>query len=151
VVVHPQSIVHSLVQFIDGSLLAQMGLPDMKLPIQYAFSYPDRWSNTFKRFDFSEYSNLTFQKPDTEVFRALDLAYQAIRQGGNMPAIVNAANEIAVQAFLEKKIGFLDIADLVDATMQKVDFRQDPSLEVYIETDLEARRKANELLRSNNK
>lgn len=149
VVVHPQSILHSLVQFVDGSLLAQMGLPDMKLPIQYAFSYPERWPNDFKRFDFAQYPSLTFQKPDTEVFRALALAFHASEKGGNMPAILNAANEVAVQAFLEKKLGFLQIAALVEETMRQVAFSNDATLETYTQSDLEARRKANELLHSN--
>ena len=113
VVVHPQSIIHSLVQFIDGSIKAQMGLPDMRLPIQYAFSYPERLQSDFKRFSFTEFPDLTFEQPDTKIFRNLALSYEVLRKGGNWPCILNAANEVAVEAFLEKKIGFLGIPILL--------------------------------------
>lgn len=139
VVVHPQSIIHSMVQFEDGSVKAQMGLPDMKLPIQYAFGYPQRLSSKSPRLDFQQHSNLTFEKPDTNVFRNLAFAYEAMEQGGNMPCILNAANEIVVAAFLKGEIGFLQMSDIVEATMQKVAFIKKPSYEQYVETDKEAR------------
>lgn len=135
VIVHPQSIIHSIVQFTDGSMKAQMGLPDMKLPIQYALAYPQRLKNDFPRFDFVNYPNLTFEKADTEVFRNLELAKQAMIKGGNMPCIINAANEIVVQAFLEDKIAFIQMPDVIEECMQKVDFIQTPSLEDYMNTD----------------
>ncbi|MBO5799564.1 MAG: 1-deoxy-D-xylulose-5-phosphate reductoisomerase [Paludibacteraceae bacterium] len=139
VVVHPQSIIHSMVQFEDGSVKAQMGLPDMKLPIQYAFGYPQRLSSKSPRLDFQQHSNLTFEKPDTNVFRNLAFAYEAMEQGGNMPCILNAANEIVVAAFLKGEIGFLQMSDIIEATMQKVAFIKKPSYEQYVETDKEAR------------
>ncbi|HJP63332.1 MAG TPA: 1-deoxy-D-xylulose-5-phosphate reductoisomerase [Mucilaginibacter sp.] len=139
VVVHPQSIIHSMVQFHDGSIKAQMGLPDMKLPIQYALAYPGRISNSFKRFDFTQYSSLTFEKPDIKTFRNLALAFEAIKQGGNMPCIVNAANEIAVAGFLKGGIGFLAMSDVIESCMQRVDFKADPSLDDYLNTDKETR------------
>lgn len=139
VVVHPQSIIHSMVQFEDGSVKAQMGLPDMKLPIQYAFGYPQRLSSKSPRLDFQQHSNLTFEKPDTNVFRNLAFAYAAMEQGGNMPCILNAANEIVVAAFLKGEIGFLQMSDIIEATMQKVAFIKKPSYEQYVETDKEAR------------
>ncbi len=142
VIVHPQSIVHSLVQFTDGSMKAQMGLPDMKLPIQYAMGYPQRLKNNFPRFDFMNYSNLTFEKPDNNTFRNLSLAYIAMNKGGNMPCIVNAANEIAVAAFLQDKISFLQISDVIETCMQKVSFVSVPKYEDYVATDGEARRMA---------
>ena len=146
VVVHPQSIIHSLVQFTDGSIKAQMGLPDMRLPIQYAFSYPRRLESALERFSFNEYPQLTFEQPDTKIFRNLALSYEALRNGGNWPCILNAANEVAVEAFLENKIGFLDIPDLIERTMGKSDFLKNPSLDDYFETDLVTRRVANELI-----
>ena len=135
VVVHPQSIVHSLVQFTDGSLKAQLGLPDMKLPIQYAFTYPDRLQTNFPRFDFLQYPQLTFEKPDLERFRNLALAYHALERGGNMPCVLNAVNEVVVDAFLREKIGFLQMSDIIESVMQKARFIENPTLEDYIETD----------------
>jgi 1-deoxy-D-xylulose-5-phosphate reductoisomerase len=139
VIIHPQSIVHSIVQFEDGSMKAQMGLPDMKLPIQYAMAYPTRLKNSFPRFDFLNYPQLTFEKPDLETFPSLSLAFDALKKGGNMPCVLNAANEVAVQAFLEDKIGFLHMSDVVANTMSKVGYIQSPSYEQYIETDREGR------------
>ncbi|MDI1355618.1 MAG: 1-deoxy-D-xylulose-5-phosphate reductoisomerase [bacterium] len=146
VIVHPQSIVHSLVQFEDGSLKAQLGLPDMKLPIQYALAYPERIRNNFKRFNFLDYPQLTFEKPDLETFTNLQLAFDALHKGGNMPCILNAANEVAVQAFLEDKVSFTGMSDLVFNTMQKTGFIKTPSYTQYVETDQEARRIALHLL-----
>ena len=139
VVIHPQSIVHSLVQFADGSIKAQMGLPDMKLPIQYALGFPSRLKNDFPRFNFRKYSSLTFEEPDFKTFRNLALAAEALEKGGNMPCILNAANEIAVWAFLKNRIGFLDITAVVEKTMQKVNFIAKPNLEEYFDSDGEAR------------
>jgi 1-deoxy-D-xylulose-5-phosphate reductoisomerase len=139
VVVHPQSIIHSLVQFEDGSIKAQMGLPDMKLPIQFALGFPNRLKSDFPRFDFINYPNLTFEQPDKETFRNLQLAFDAMAQGGNMPCILNAANEIAVAAFLEDKIGFLQMSDLLETCMAKVPFIKHPTLDDYIQTDAETR------------
>jgi 1-deoxy-D-xylulose-5-phosphate reductoisomerase len=139
VVVHPQSIIHSLVQFRDGSIKAQMGLPDMKLPIQYALTYPNRVQNDFKRFDFTAYPNLTFEKPDLETFRNLGLAYAALKQGGNMPCIINAANEIAVAGFLTNSIGFLAMSDLIEECMQQIAFVSQPTITDYLNTDKETR------------
>jgi len=139
VVIHPQSIVHSLVQFEDGSIKAQMGLPDMKLPIQYALGFPSRLKNDFPRFNFRKYSSLTFEEPDFKTFRNLALAAEALEKGGNMPCILNAANEIAVWAFLKNRIGFLDITAVVEKTMQKVNFIAKPNLEEYFDSDGEAR------------
>ncbi len=139
VIVHPQSIVHSLVQFEDGSMKAQMGLPDMKLPIQYALAYPSRIKNNFERFDFLKYPQLTFEKADTGAFRNLSLAFEALHQGGNMPCVLNAANEIAVQAFLEDKIGFLEMSDLVQKTMAQIGYIKTPDYSQYVESDREAR------------
>jgi len=146
VVVHPQSIVHSLVQFEDGSLKAQLGLPDMKLPIQYALGFPNRIKNNFPRFDFINYPKLTFEKPDINTFSNLALAFEALKLGGNMPCILNAANEIAVQAFLEDKIGFLQMSVIIEKTMQKVAFIKTPSYSDYMDCDKEARSVALELL-----
>lgn len=140
VVVHPQSIVHSMVQFTDGSIKAQMGLPDMKLPIQYALSYPDRWHSDFERFDFTKYPQLTFEEPDFDKFRCLAIAYDALRKGGNAAAIINAANEIAVDAFLKEKIGFLDIANLVEKAINGIGFVDKPSYDDYVATDVETRK-----------
>jgi 1-deoxy-D-xylulose-5-phosphate reductoisomerase len=145
VVVHPQSIVHSLVQFEDGSIKAQLGLPDMRLPIQYALTYPDRLPADFPRFDFSQYPSLTFEKPDTETFRNLALAFEAIDKGGNMPCILNAANEIAVAEFLKENIGFLEMSDIIETCMQKISFIKNPTFEDYVNTDKETRIKALQL------
>lgn len=146
VTVHPQSIIHSMVQFIDGSVKAQMGLPDMKLPIQYALSYPDRWPSTFGRIDFKNQQPLTFEAPDLEKFRCLALAYEALGKGGNMPAIMNAANEVAVAAFLKERIGFLDIAATIERTMHAIAFVGKPTYDDYVATDREARRFAEGLI-----
>lgn len=146
VIVHPQSIVHSLVQFKDGSMKAQMGLPDMKLPIQYAIGFPNRLISDFERFNFLNYPNLTFEKPDTETFRNLDLAYEALKAGGNKACILNAANEIAVDAFLKDKIKFLDIAKINEKTMNACSFVSKPKLEDYQNTDKEARKMAEEFV-----
>ena len=144
VVVHPQSVIHSMVQFTDGSIKAQMGLPDMRLPIQYAFSFPDRFFSDFERFDFLRHSSLTFEKPDTKIFRNLALSYEALEKGGNWPCILNAANEVAVEAFLSEKIGFLEIPDLIESTLGRSSFIKAPELEDYFNTDLQARRVAQE-------
>ena len=146
VVVHPQSIIHSAVQFEDGSIKAQLGIPDMKLPIQYALGFPERLKNTFKRFSFMDYPNLTFEKPDLETFRNLQLAYNAMEKGGNMPCILNAANEIAVAAFLQDKIGFLNMSDLIADCMEKITFVSNPTLDDYVSTNTATRILANELL-----
>jgi 1-deoxy-D-xylulose-5-phosphate reductoisomerase len=146
VVVHPQSIIHSMVQFEDGSIKAQMGLPDMRLPIQFAMAYPNRLKANFPRFDFSKYPSLTFEKPDYQTFQNLSFAFDALRKGGNMACIVNAANEIAVAGFLKDKIGFLQMSDLIANCMNKVSFVQNPTLEDYIETDKETRKLALEWL-----
>jgi 1-deoxy-D-xylulose-5-phosphate reductoisomerase len=139
VVIHPQSIIHSMVQFDDGSIKAQMGLPDMKLPIQYALAFPQRLENNFPRYDFKKPNTLTFDEPDTKTFRNLALAIEALHKGGNLPCILNAANEIAVYAFLRNRIGFLDMTEVVEQTMQKMPFIQNPTLEQYFESDGEAR------------
>lgn len=146
VIVHPQSIVHSLVQFEDGSMKAQMGLPDMKLPIQFAMTYPDRIKTDFPRFDFINYPSLTFEKPDMETFRNLSLAFEAMKQGGNMPCILNAANEIAVSGFLKDQVGFLEMSDVVEQCMQQISFLKKPTYEDYVLTDKETRQKALELI-----
>ena len=142
VVVHPQSIIHSMVQFTDGSIKAQMGLPDMKLPIQFAMSYPKRLKNSFPRFDFANYPTLTFEQPDMQNFRNLALAYEALKKGGNMPCILNAANEVAVDAFLQEKISFLQISDLIERSMESMDFIAHPSYEDLKLSDMETRKKA---------
>lgn len=139
VVVHPQSIVHSLVQFEDGSIKAQLGLPDMRIPIQFALSYPHRFKSDFERFDFTKYPQLTFEQPDMQTFRNLQLAFDALAKGGNAPCILNAANEIAVAAFLSKEVGFLEMSDLIATTLEKATFIAKPSLDDYVETDREAR------------
>lgn len=146
VVVHPQSIVHSLVQFTDGSIKAQLGLPDMRLPIQYALGFPNRLPNNFPRFDFRQYSSLTFEQPDTDTFQNLKIAFKALEKGGNMPCIINAANEIAVAAFLQDEISFLGISDLIAETMQKADFITKPTYQDYVESDAQARRIATSLI-----
>jgi 1-deoxy-D-xylulose-5-phosphate reductoisomerase len=139
-VIHPQSIIHSMVEFNDGSIKAQMGLPDMKLPIHYAFFFPQRIQTDFKRMNFKEITNLTFEEPDQETFRNLALAYEAMDKGGNLACILNAANEIAVDAFLKDRIKFLQIAELNEKCMQTVPFIQTPTLEDYVNTDMETRR-----------
>ncbi len=139
VVVHPQSIIHSLVQFEDGSMKAQMGLPDMKLPIQYALGFPQRIKNDFPRFDFRKYPSLHFEEPDTKTFRNLALATEALYRGGNLPCIMNAANEIAVWGFLHNRIGFLDMMVVVEKAMEQVAFIEKPTLEDYFESDAVAR------------
>lgn len=146
VVVHPQSIVHSLVQFRDGSLKAQLGLPDMKLPIQYALGFPARLRNDFPRFSFLDYPTLTFEPPDTTTFRNLPLAFAAMRRGGNAPCILNAANEVAVAAFLREQVSFLGMADVVESCLDRVSYLAEPQLSDYIATDTETRRLAAELL-----
>ncbi|MFC3559540.1 1-deoxy-D-xylulose-5-phosphate reductoisomerase [Pedobacter jamesrossensis] len=146
VIVHPQSIIHSLVQFTDGSMKAQMGVPDMKLPIQYAINYPDRLKNNFKRFNFLDYPNFSFQKADMKTFRNLELAYNSLSKGGNMPCILNAANEIVVEAFLNDKIGFLEMSDVIERCMEEISFIQNPQLDDYLETDKHSRILAAELV-----
>lgn len=139
VVIHPQSIIHSLVQFNDGSLKAQMGLPDMKLPIQYAMAFPKRVSNDFPRFSFKDYSKLTFEQPDVKTFRNLQLAMDAMHKGGNAPCVLNAANEVVVEAFINNKVGFLQMSDLIEQAILNVNFIENPSLEELVETDKETR------------
>lgn len=146
VIVHPQSIIHSIVQFTDGSMKAQMGLPDMKLPIQYAFGYPNRLKSDFPRFDFLKYPALTFEQPDRDTFACLDLAFTALRIGGNASCVINAANEVAVEAFLNDKIGFLDIADVIEQALGKATFIATPTYDDYIASDKEARKRAAEFL-----
>jgi 1-deoxy-D-xylulose-5-phosphate reductoisomerase len=146
VIIHPQSIIHSMVQFEDGSIKAQMGIPDMKLPIQYAISFPSRTKNNFPRMSFRQYSNLTFEEPDLKTFRNLGLAMDALAKGGNTPCVLNAANEVAVWAFLKNRIGFLDITTVVEKSMEKIAFIANPTLEEYYESDGEARTYAASLL-----
>ena len=146
VVVHPQSIIHSMVQYEDGAVKAQLGMPDMRLPIQYAFSYPQRIKASFDRLDFSKMSELTFEQPDTNRFRCLALAYEALNQGGNMACIVNAANEVVVSAFLKDRIPFLRMSEVIEQSMAKVPFIQTPTYEDYVATDAEARRIAESLI-----
>lgn len=147
VLVHPQSIIHSMVQFQDGSIKAQMGLPDMKLPIQYALAFPQRIPNEFPRCDFKKVKTLSFEDPDIKTFRNLALAIEALNKGGNLPCVMNAANEIAVYAFLKNRIGFLDMTDVIERTMQKINFIHKPTLDEYYETDGEARNFAADLIR----
>jgi 1-deoxy-D-xylulose-5-phosphate reductoisomerase len=147
IVIHPQSIIHSMIQFEDGSIKAQMGLPDMKLPIQYALSFPHRIANQFPRYDFKKPNKLTFEEPDLKTFRNLILATEALNKGGNLPCVLNAANEIGVYAFLKNRIGFLDMTDLIERTMQHVPFVAQPSLEDYFESDAEARNFAASLIK----
>lgn len=146
ILIHPQSIIHSMVQFEDGSVKAQMGLPDMRLPIQYAFSYPDRLKSSYERMDLAAISQLTFEKPDTERFRNLALAYEAMRAGGNMPCIVNAANEIVVAEFLKERISFGRMSEVIETTMQRADFIPSPGYDDYVATDEDARRIASGLI-----
>ena len=146
VVVHPQSIVHSLVQFEDGSIKAQMGLPDMRLPIQYALGYPQRLASDFPRFNFAQYPSLTFEKADVDAFRNLALAYEAMKQGGNLPCLLNAANEIAVEAFLQSKIGFIEMSDVIEQTIAKSNYIKTPTIDDLFASDKEARRIAYELV-----
>lgn len=146
VIVHAQSIIHSIVQFEDGSMKAQMGLPDMKLPIQFAMTYPNRVKSDFPRFDFLNYPSLTFEKPDMEVFRNLALAFESMKAGGNMPCILNAANEVAVSGFLKDQVGFLEMSDVVERCMQEISFLKNPTYEDYVLTDKETRQKALEII-----
>lgn len=139
VVVHPQSVIHSMVQFEDGAVIAQLGIPDMKLPIAYAFSFPERMKSQAPRLDFNQYSTLTFEEPDMKRFRNLAFAFDAIRQGGNMPCILNAANEVVVAAFLQDRIGFLQMSEVIERTMEKTTFVASPSYDDYVATDTEAR------------
>jgi len=147
VVIHPQSIIHSMVQFEDGSIKAQMGLPDMKLPIQYALGFPERIKNDFPRFNFKKFETLSFEEPDTRTFKNLALATEALFKGGNLPCVMNAANEIAVWAFLRNRIGFLDMMVVVEKAMQKVSFIEKPTLADYLESDADARGYAAELVK----
>ncbi|HVG13455.1 MAG TPA: 1-deoxy-D-xylulose-5-phosphate reductoisomerase [Chitinophagaceae bacterium] len=147
IVVHPQSIIHSMVQFEDGSIKAQMGVPDMKLPIQYALAFPTRIPNQFPRLDFRKISSLTFEEPDYRTFRNLGLAVEALQKGGNLPCVMNAANEIAVYAFLKNRIGFMDMTDIIEKTMEKVSFLKTPTLEEYFESDGEARSYAADMIK----
>jgi 1-deoxy-D-xylulose-5-phosphate reductoisomerase len=142
VIVHPQSIIHSMVQFEDGSIKAQMGLPDMKLPIQYALGFPNRLASDFPRFDFLNYPNLSFEEPDLKTFKNLKLAFDALDQGGNAPCVLNAANEIAVEAFLQEKISFLEMSDLIENCLNQYKFESEPNLESYLECDLITRENA---------
>ena len=146
VVVHPQSIIHSMVQFEDGSIKAQLGMPDMRTPIQYAFTYPERFPSKVERLDFTEYATLSFETPDTTRFKNLALAYEAMNKGGNMPCVLNAANEVVVSAFLQDQIGFLEMSDVIEKTMNKVDFVQKPTYEDYVSTDQIARAYASDLV-----
>ena len=146
VVVHPQSVIHSMIQFQDGSIKAQLGIPDMKLPIQYALTYPSRLQNNFERFDFVNYPNLTFEKPDLETFRNLDLAYTALEKGGNQSCVLNAANEIAVAAFLNNELSFLAMSDLIEETICQVEFQNNLTLSDCLAFDLESRRVAQDLV-----
>lgn len=147
VVVHPQSVIHSMVQFQDGAVKAQLGVPDMRLPIQYAFSYPKRLQSSFDRLDFSQMTALTFEQPDTNRFRCLALAYEALNTGGNMACIVNAANEVVVSAFLHDRISFLQMSEIIEQTMSRVAFIKTPTYEDYVATDAEARRVAESIIR----
>ncbi|AGA80839.1 1-deoxy-D-xylulose-5-phosphate reductoisomerase [Echinicola vietnamensis] len=149
VVVHPQSIIHSLVQFEDGSIKAQLGLPDMRIPIQFALTYPDRLVSEFPRFDFMQYPSLDFEKPDLETFKNLQLAFDALERGGNAPCVLNAANEVVVVAFLRDQVGFLEMSDIIAETMAAVDYVQSPKLEDFVATDKMARVKTEELIKIN--
>ncbi len=146
VIVHPQSIIHSIVQFEDGSMKAQLGLPDMRLPIQFAMTYPDRLPSEFPRFDFLNYPSFTFEKPDLKTFRNLALAFEALKRGGNMPCILNAANEIAVAAFLEDRVSFLGMSAIVEQCLEKMDYVANPAYDDYVQTDKMTRSKAKEFI-----
>jgi len=146
VLVHPQSIIHSMVQFNDGSVKAQLGVPDMKLPIMYALTYPDRLNSPFPRLNFSDYPSLTFEKPNTKLFRNLQIAFDSIHRGGNVPCIMNAANEIAVDAFLNNKLGFVEMSSIIEQTIDKVSFIPNPTMEDYFATDYESRIIAKQLI-----
>ena len=147
VVIHPQSVVHSMVQFTDGSIKAQMGIPDMKLPIQYAIAFPERIHNDYKRLDFKDFPKLTFEPADYKTFRNLAIAKEALYRGGNAPCVLNAANEIVVHAFLHNKVGFLEMSDMIEKTMEMVPFIEHPTMDDYMETDKEAREYATEFLK----
>ena len=142
IVVHPQSVIHSMVQFEDGAVIAQLGIPDMKLPIAYAFSFPKRLKSMAPRLDFNQYNTLTFEEPDMKRFRNLAFAFEAARRGGNAPCVLNAANEVVVAAFLRDEIGFLRMSDVIEETMGRVAFLEKPTYEDYVRTDAEARRVA---------
>ena len=146
VIVHPQSIVHSIVQFRDGSMKAQMGLPDMKLPIQYAMSYPERLANNFPRFNFMDFPNLSFEEADKKTFRNLSLAFEALNNGGNMPCVINAANEVVVAEFLNNRLGFLEMSDVIENCMSEMAFIGEPTFEDYLETDRQTRVYAQDLV-----
>lgn len=148
VIVHPQSIIHSLVQFEDGSLKAQMGLPDMRLPIQFALGYPNRLKSDFPRFNFMDYPSLTFEQPDTKTFRNLQLAFDALERGGNASCIINAANEIAVEAFLQDQIGFLEISEIIESCLAKATFVPSPTYDDYVRTNEETRQLATDRIKS---
>lgn len=147
VVIHPQSIIHSMVQFIDGSIKSQMGLPDMKLPIQYALAFPGRIKNEYKRLDFKDYPKLAFEVPDYKTFRNLALAKDALKKGGNTPCVLNAANEVVVHAFLQNKVGFLEMSEMIEKTLECVAFVEHPTMDDYIHTDKEARIQVTEFLK----
>jgi 1-deoxy-D-xylulose-5-phosphate reductoisomerase len=147
VVIHPQSIIHSMVQFVDGSIKAQMGLPNMRLPIQYAMYYPDRLPNQYPRLNFAGYPELNFYAPDTKIFRNLALAFEALEKGGNLACMLNAANEVVVSAFLKGEIGFLQMSEIIEQSMSKLPFIEHPSIDDYIATDLVTRKKAIEIVK----
>ena len=147
VVVHPQSVIHSMIQFEDGSIKAQLGLPDMRLPIQFALTYPNRLKSDFPRFDFTKYPSLNFEKPDTETFRNLALAFEALDKGGNMPCVLNAANEVAVGEFLKDRVGFLEMSTIVERCLNKMAYIQNPTYEDYVDTDRETRLMAFETIK----
>ncbi len=147
VVIHPQSVIHSMVQFIDGSVKSQMGLPDMKLPIQYAIAYPERIHNDYKRLDFKDFPKLSFEAPDYKTFRNLALAIDAMKKGGNAPCVLNAANEVVVHAFLQNKVGFLEMSEMIEKTLDCMTFIEHPTIEEYVETDKEARIQVTEFLK----
>ncbi len=146
VVIHPQSIIHSIVQFTDGSMKAQMSLPDMRMPIQFAMGYPERLTSSFPRFNFIKHNTLTFETPDLKKFRNLALAFDALKMGGNIPCVLNAANEVVVQAFLDKKIGFVQMPEIIEKCINKADFVNRPNIDDYIETDLETRKLARNIM-----
>ncbi len=147
VVIHPQSVIHSMVQFTDGSLKSQMGLPDMKLPIQYALAYPNRIFNNYKRLDFKDFPKLTFEAPDYKTFRNLALAKESMQRGGNVPCVLNAANEVVVHAFLQNKVGFLEMSEMIEKTLEVVPFVAHPTIDDYMHTDKEARAQVTEFLK----